>query len=463
MKIWVYTITHNEAEILPFFLRHYGSFCDRITVFDDNSTDGTQAIVQAFPKTVLEKYPYGSGLDDRDFIRFARETYPNARGHADWVIWVDPDELLYHPQLVNKLEELLKSGVQVPNTRGFQMVSDEFPAYRDRQIWEQIDQGIEDPTYAKPCIFRPECEMQWDPGKHYVHGNFNRGGNTDLKLLHYRYLGLDYLMRRHARNYSRCSKANLEAGLGVGVYPQFEGHMSAKWFAEKLPQRRPVLETSTFHELVRVVHGGKNPYLGAIWYKPEPMFQPTWGSEDPWFHELLDQLRPQVIIEVGTFLGRSAIHMGSRLKELGLDSAIICVDTWLGDEIHWTLPEVRPLLMHEFGRPEFYKAFLGNVVHKRLDKTIVPLPMDSMSAARLLAKLGIHADFIYIDGGHAEGEVYRDLENYWNRLRKGGAMLVDDYMPGEPMFEGIVKDVDRFNCAVGNSERRGVKVLFRKL
>lgn len=446
--------------MMPFFLRHYAEFCDRITVFDDNSTDGTQAIVQACAKAKLEKYPYATGLDDCDFIRFARQTYPQARGQADWVIWVDPDEFLYHPKLVDTLENLLKNGVQVPAMRGFQMISTFFPR-DDRQIWEQIDQGIEDPTYAKPCVFRPDCDMQWHPGKHYVHGNFNRGGNTGLKLLHYRYLGLDYLKRRHAKNYARCSKANLNANLGVGVYPGWQGHMSENWFAEKLPQRRPVLHTSTFHELVRVIHNGEDPYNGVRPYQPQTIFQPTWGSEDPFFYEIINELKPQVVIEVGTFLGRSAIHMGQQLRGAGLDSAIICVDTWLGDEIHWMLPDIRPLLRHTCGRPELYQTFLNNVFITSMDKTIVPLPMDSMSAARLLAKLGVHADLVYIDGCHAEGEVYRDLEAYWARLRPGGAMLVDDYMPGEPMFAGIVKDVTKF-AQTRTRTHRGVKVLFRK-
>ncbi len=449
MKIWVYTVTHNEARILPFFLRHYAAFCDRITVIDDNSTDGTRDLVRACPIAVLEDYAPTSGLDDRDFIRVARQTYPQARGQADWVIWVDPDELLYHPRLKDTLQRLLDSGVQVPQTRGFQMISETFPTCSG-QIWEEVEDGIEDPVYAKPCLFRPECDMQWDPGKHYVHGPFNRGKSAELKVLHYRCLGLDYLRERHARNFKRCSQANLDSGLGVGVYPGHTGHMSEAWFKAVLPTRRPVLEHSTFHELVRVIHRGMNPNemdmadedAELAYGRPEPQMQPTWGSEHPWLHETIERLQPQVLIEVGTFLGRSAIHQAQKLKALGLDSALICVDTWLGDEHHWIELEVRPLLNHRRGRPEFYHTFLVNVTAAGLDGFIIPLPIDSVSGARLLSRLGVKADMIYVDGGHAGGEVYRDLVNFWSLLRPGGAMLMDDYADGR--FPGLTADVNRF-------------------
>ena len=497
MKIWCYTVTRNEAKLMPFWLRHYEQFCDRITVFDDQSTDGTQEIVKARAEMakaenrnqqiVLVPYPCAGGLDDRQLIDFAQTAYKAARGQADWVIWVDSDEFLYQrdagPHLVKTLERLMKEGVQVPLTRGFQMISESFPEFEEtspvplggspsgtggspvlprvgRQITELINEGVEDPVYAKPCVFRPDVEMRWDPGKHYVHGNFNRGKDAGLKLLHYRCLGLDYLRERHARNFARCSEQNKAAGLGVGVYPGHAGHMSEPWFRAILPARRPVLNTSTFYELLRVIHDGVSPYgkngkngkngteetqgtEGAV-------FQPTWGSEHPWLHETMQRVQPQVLIEVGSFLGRSAAHMAGKLKADGRDSAIICVDTWLGDDEHWTIPEVRALMGMERGRPCLYEKFLENMRRLGLQEFVVPLPIDSISGARLLSKLGIKADLIYIDGGHVEGEVYRDIANFWTLLRPGGAMLLDDWNDGR--FAGLQRDGERF------ARERGIKL-----
>lgn len=458
MKIWLYTVTHNEAKILPFFLRHYEQFCDRIIVFDDRSTDGTQDIIETFNaqhsafNTQLGKvcmaewrpYPFDGKLDDRQFIQLAKQTYPEARGQADWVIWCDPDEFLFHPKLLQTLELLMLDHVDVPLTRGFQMIADHFPVDGiGRQLTKMVADGIEDPVYAKPVIFRPSVDMNWEPGKHYVHGSFNRGRYAGLKVLHYRCLGMDYLRERHARNYKNCSPANLAGGLGVGVYPGHTGHMSEPWFQAVLPSARNVLHHSTFHELVRVIHGGESPFANGVDLTNWPAVEtPDWGSEHPWFLDTITKVQPQVLIEVGTFLGGSAMHTAKILKAAGLDSALICVDTWLGDHEHWTIPDCRRLLEFRQCRPGFYKTFLSNVHCAGLSNYIIPVPIDSVSGAKLLSIHGIKADMIYIDGGHEGGEVYRDVANYWTLLRAGGAMLFDDYADGR--FPGLTADVDRF-------------------
>ena len=264
MTIWLYTVVRNEAKIMPWFLRHYARFCDRITIVDDRSDDGTREMVKsrlagtlAPPcEIVLEDYPHTSGLDDRDLLAFAKATYKRAHGSAHWCIWVDADEFLYHPDLLPTLERLRVAGIEVPLMRGYQMLSEVFPqespapgatpdATRETrvlpQITELITEGVEDPTYGKPCLFMPHVDMDWELGKHYVHGNLKRGEYAGLKLLHYRCLGLDYLRERHARNYARCSQANLDSGLGVGTYPGWTGHMSEPWFKSILPTKTVVI------------------------------------------------------------------------------------------------------------------------------------------------------------------------------------------------------------------------------
>ena len=41
-----------------------------------------------------------------------------------------------------------------------------------------------------------------------------------------------------------------------------------------------------------------------------------WNSNNPAFRELIEKKRPKVIIEVGTWLGASAINMAAICKEL---------------------------------------------------------------------------------------------------------------------------------------------------
>ena len=92
---------------------------------------------------------------------------------------------------------------------------------------------------------------------------------------------------------------------------------------------------------------------------------------DPLFEEIIRKLSPGVIVEVGSWLGASAIHMAKIVKSLGLGTRIICVDTWLGSPEHFlgSRPEWREKLRQQHGYPRLYYTFLANVVRQGLYKT----------------------------------------------------------------------------------------------
>lgn len=51
-------------------------------------------------------------------------------------------------------------------------------------------------------------------------------------------------------------------------------------------------------------------------------------------------------------------------------------------------------------------------------------------------------DFAYIDANHEPGEVYRDLEAWFPKVKEGGLIFGDDYR--FDIWPGLVRDVDRF-------------------
>lgn len=197
----------------------------------------------------------------------------------------------------------------------------------------------------------------------------------------------------------------------------------------------------TFDLLVNKIHPEGNPWKG--WDGDGHIHHFTaWGSEHPWFAQAIKQMLPRLIIEVGSFLGGSANHMAGCLKKNELkDSAILCVDTWLAENVLWSRPEERKLLQLQHGRPTFYNTFMNNVKDKRNHDCIVPLSMPSLSAARYLSALGITAEFIYIDGSHEKGDVYRDIAAYWELLKPGGRMMIDDWTP---VFQAVADDTTQF-------------------
>ena len=62
---------------------------------------------------------------------------------------------------------------------------------------------------------------------------------------------------------------------------------------------------------------------------------PGSAPADGLYEQWMSLYKPNLVIEVGSFLGYSAIKMAKEIKKLNLDTKIICVDTWLGSPEHY--------------------------------------------------------------------------------------------------------------------------------
>lgn len=201
---------------------------------------------------------------------------------------------------------------------------------------------------------------------------------------------------------------------------------------------------TAFDLLLDKIHAGKNPYTdfpaaqwGGTWYGDH-------GAQREIFAKCIHRTNPGIIVEVGSFVGESAIHMAKHIKARGLSATILCVDTWYAGVDHWK--GAREKIVGHFGRPDLYYKFVANVIANDCQNVILPFAMDSIGAARVLKHLEIVPNLVYVDGSHEEGDVIRDYEFYWNLLASGGGMLVDDLTN---WFPGVVADFDKF-CALCN-------------
>ncbi len=152
-----------------------------------------------------------------------------------------------------------------------------------------------------------------------------------------------------------------------------------------------------------------------------------WDSTNPWFEYCIETTKPKLIVEVGTWLGASAIHMAKLCKKRGLDAKIICVDTWLGASEHYSNPDWSATLDFKFGYPQLYYGFLRNVIEADCFDMIVPLPLDTKSGSEVIAEHGLRPDLIYIDAGHSFDACLSDLRNYASVVDKTGIILGDDF------------------------------------
>ena len=100
-----------------------------------------------------------------------------------------------------------------------------------------------------------------------------------------------------------------------------------------------------------------------------------WGSDSGAFASLIAKIKPDLIIEVGTWKGGSAITMAQRLKAQG-KGKVLCIDTWLGAIEMWydhSDPERYLSLKCKHGFPQIYYTFLSNVCHSGLQDYIIPV------------------------------------------------------------------------------------------
>lgn len=141
-----------------------------------------------------------------------------------------------------------------------------------------------------------------------------------------------------------------------------------------------------------------------------------WNSTHPAFAEVIGEVRPKTIIEVGSWRGASAIHMA----RLAPEAKIYCVDTWLGSFEH-----IKDGWIQFGGRPNLYNQFLENIDH--LGEHVTPICLPSNIAAKVFAHKKMTADLVYIDGSHEYEDVKADLKNYWPLVNSGGVMFGDDW------------------------------------
>jgi glycosyltransferase involved in cell wall biosynthesis len=218
MNIHTYIISFNEEKILPFTLDYYSDISNKIFVFDNYSTDGSDEIYKKYPKVEVIKWDSNNEINELNYINIKSNEYKkySRDGSVDWVFMCDADEFIYHPNLINKLKEYKSIGVTVAKTAGYEMASDKFPEYDGRLLPEIIKIGHgKMPNLSKNIIFDPNMDMDFGVGAHtFQSKNVVMSFFDEIKILHYKFLGKEYLIDNYKEREKRLSKLNKERKWG---------------------------------------------------------------------------------------------------------------------------------------------------------------------------------------------------------------------------------------------------------
>ena len=216
MIIHAHILAYNEEKILPFTLDYYSKICEKIFIYDNNSTDGSDEIYKKYAKVTVIKWSSNDEINELNYINIKSNGYKQYSRNADWVIVCDCDEILYHPRLLDKLQYYKDNGITVPKVNGHDMVSETFPTYDGEPITDKIKTGSEVyPPFCKNIIFNPKLDVQYGIGGHsFQCNNAVYSNSPELKLLHYKFLSVEYVEIIYKARAERLSEFNKKNKFG---------------------------------------------------------------------------------------------------------------------------------------------------------------------------------------------------------------------------------------------------------
>jgi glycosyltransferase involved in cell wall biosynthesis len=224
MKIDVFTTCYNEEIILPYFIKHYKQFARNIFVYDNMSDDSSVDIIKNSGVNLIQ-FDTKNKFEESALINLRNNCWKNS--DADWVIVVDMDELVYHPNIVDILKN---TSATLIHPKAYEMMSESLPT-TENQIYDEIKMGYstdEFPSmgiypgwksnYSKGCVFKPSelQEINFGPGSHECNpvGNVSVHKNTGIKLLHYKYINREVLIKKYQHYKIRQSEEMIKRGWG---------------------------------------------------------------------------------------------------------------------------------------------------------------------------------------------------------------------------------------------------------
>lgn len=211
-----YTVCWNEEKMLPFMFYHYDAFISKYIIYDNESTDASCQIIRKHPNTRVVSFET-TGFNDEVQNRIKNQCWKASRGKADYVIVCDLDEFFYVPDVNKFIEQLQSSNISLPYSIGYDMCCSKFPEYTiSPSLTEKIRTGVQNKDYSKCIFFSPYkiVEINYEPGAHFCHpyGIVRSSERPLYKVLHYKYLGVDYVMERAIQYRMRMSSENIEKG-----------------------------------------------------------------------------------------------------------------------------------------------------------------------------------------------------------------------------------------------------------
>lgn len=139
--------------------------------------------------------------------------------------------------------------------------------------------------------------------------------------------------------------------------------------------------------------------------------------------ELILETRPKVVVEIGTFGGRSAIAMAFALRQNNNGGRIYCIDPWrLQDAQEGEWEDNKKWWSQNIDLHEIHRKCMEAIWAHNIDDWLVVIRAASQHVHQLFPEIGV----LLIDGNHSEVASLRDAQLYVPKVVSGGYVLADD-------------------------------------
>jgi predicted O-methyltransferase YrrM len=175
-----------------------------------------------------------------------------------------------------------------------------------------------------------------------------------------------------------------------------------------------------------------NKDIAVAWEKDQGVIKNLYGDEDKMegvnpgdrraLYYLIMALKPQNVLEVGTHIGASTLHIARALKRLNQNGRMTSVD--IVDVNH---PELGA--WKQGGLPRSPRDFARQL------ECLDHIEFHTGACLDLMRTTRQRYDFIFLDGDHGARAVYQEVSAALSLLNTGGAILLHDYYPGaKPLY-----------------------------
>src|ERR1700682_4239884 len=145
----------------------------------------------------------------------------------------------------------------------------------------------------------------------------------------------------------------------------------------------------------------------------------NWSGHLPFAADLIDALRPSVVVEIGTHLGEYYFGFCQAIRAQGLSCQAYAIDTWVGDS-----------QTGRYGPEVFRDVSAYNAEHYQSFSILLRASFDA--AVECFSDGTI--DLLHLDGCHTHEAIFHDFGIWLPKVRAGGVILIHDIAVREGEF-----------------------------